>query len=67
MMMLVTNVMRLYADPTAASASLPTNLPTIAVSVMLYSCWSRLPIVRGSANSSIDFTIGPCTRSLAIR
>ena len=36
-------------DPTAARALLPTKLPTMTESAVLYNCWSRFPSTRGMA------------------
>ena len=39
-------------EPTAARALLPRKLPTMMESAVLYSCWSRLPKISGTANNS---------------
>ena len=38
--------------PTAASAFVPTKLPTIRVSAVLYSCWNSVPNQMGRKNRS---------------
>ena len=38
--------------PTAASALVPTKLPTIRVSAVLYICWNSVPNQMGRKNSS---------------
>ena len=47
------------APPTAASASLPTNRPTIIASAVLYSCWKKVPNRIGKKNASSCFQITP--------
>ena len=38
--------------PTAASAFVPTKLPTIRVSAVLYNCWNSVPNQMGRKNRS---------------
>lgn len=49
--------------PTAARAFGPINLPTIIVSVTLYSCWNRFPAIIGSANFNIALVSFPTVKS----
>ncbi|KAF5073983.1 hypothetical protein DSECCO2_185840 [anaerobic digester metagenome] len=49
--------------PTAASASLPRNLPTMMLSVTLYNCWKTLPKSMGVANLRINPAGRPVVRS----
>ena len=58
----VSRKIRLPDEPTAASASPPRKLPTISESAALYSCWNRLLIKIGSANSSIPLATLPWVR-----
>ena len=49
--------------PTAENASLLTKLPTTHVSTMLYSCWNRLPSIRGRAKLMRCFVMLPFVMS----
>ena len=46
-------------EPTAASALLPTKLPTMMESAVLYSCCSMLPRISGTENSRMLFQMLP--------
>jgi len=53
-------LMRLpVVPPTAASASLPTYLPTIMASAVLYICWKKEPSRMGKKKISSCFQITP--------
>ena len=54
------------ANGTAASASAPTPLPTIAESARLYNCWNMLPMSIGIENSKRSFVVLPLVMSLTI-
>ena len=45
--------------PTAASAWVPTNRPTMMVSTVLYICWKKLPSRMGKKKNSSCFQITP--------
>ena len=47
--------------PTAASACLPTYLPTIMASAVLYSCWKKVPSRMGKKKISSCCQITPST------
>ena len=49
-------------EPTAATASSPTNFPTTMVSTMLYSCWNKLPATMGRAKKNSSFRGRPSVR-----
>ena len=51
------------ALPTAASALSPTNLPTIILSTVLYSCCAIFPINMGIVKATIRFPGLPCVIS----
>ena len=52
--------------PTAARASLVSNLPRTATSAALNNC-CRIPVARiGSANNTIFFSKGPCSMSTSL-
>ena len=50
----------------AASAFLPSKLPTIIESTVEYSCWNTFPISIGTANVKMTFIGLPVVKSLAI-
>lgn len=50
--------------PTAASASTPIHRPTIAASMMRYSCCNMYPKTRGMAKRRISFVGDPTVISL---
>ncbi len=54
-------------EPTAARAVAPSSLPTIMVSIMLYSCWNSMPSRVGRANPRMSRMGLPVVRSLVIR
>ena len=56
--------MRLPLLATAASACLPTNLPTMTLSTVLYSCWQRLPKKTGTAKLTMRFQMEPVVISV---
>jgi hypothetical protein len=62
----VKNVIRVYDEPTAASAFLPTNCPTINVSTMLYNCCNKSPIIMGTAKRNIDDVIFPLVKHFSM-
>ena len=47
------------APPTAARASLPTYLPTMMASAVLYSCWKNVPSRMGKKKISSCFQMTP--------
>lgn len=53
--------------PTAASACLPTNWPTITASAVLYSCWKNVPSRMGKKNTSSCFQMTPSVMGLYAR
>ena len=54
-------------EPTAARAVAPSSLPTIMVSIILYSCWNSMPSRVGSAKPRMSRMGLPVVRSLVIR
>ena len=57
-------LMMLPVEPTAASASLPTKLPTTTESTVLYSCWNTKPSISGTAKPSSCFQMTPSVMSI---
>ena len=53
--------------PTAASAFVPTKLPTISVSAVLYSCWNSVPNQIGKKKSSSCLGMLPVRISVCFR
>ena len=50
----MTNELSELVAPTAASAFSPRKLPTMRVSVRLYTCWNSCPMSSGIANCKIS-------------
>ena len=50
--------------PTAASASLLANLPSIILSAVLNNCWTIPVATSGSVKSRIFFAMEPCSISI---
>ena len=50
--------------PTAASAFVPTNRPTISPSTALYSCWMMVPAAMGMKKTTSFFHTLPAVRLL---
>ena len=62
----ITRNIMVPVDPTAASALAPTNLPTMTVSTMLYSCWKVLPNNKGHMKFKINLRGFPCVIFVSI-
>ena len=62
----VMNVISVYDEPAAANAFGPKKRPTISVSVILYSCCSRLPAIKGREKRMSAPVIEPRVRFICI-